>query len=139
MQQRQDDIKRLHTSGPASDNLDGTRKDTAADGDNPVGRFIDQRREAALRQKETRQFASLVAALKARRSAEVITGDEFHDELLSFTSSHLFKGQCLVKLFIGSNATPEGAAALRIAESDRRERAEQAVEERMQVQRTPRL
>ena len=131
MQQRQDDIKRLRTSGAAGDNLDGSRRDIAADGDDPVGRFIAQRRDTALAWQEMRRLARLYGDLQARRAAQDVTDDNFHEEVLCLTAENWGMCECLVPLVAGFDCTPEGAARLGIPEAVRRDRVEKRLDEMM--------
>ena len=131
MQQRRDDIKRLRTSGAAGDNIDGSRTDIAADGDDPVGRFISQRKDSALAGHEMRRLACLYADLKARRAAQAITDSSFHEELLRFSAENWDMGECFVALVAGFDCTPDGAARLGIREVVRRGRVEKRLDEMM--------
>ena len=108
MQQRQDDLKRLRTSGPTGDNLDGSRRCITAEGDDPVGRFIAQKRDMARAEQELRRLEPLYRDLTARRAAQAVTDDGFHEEILSITADTWAESESFVALVARFECTPEG-------------------------------
>ena len=131
MQQRQDDLKRLRTSGPTGDNLDGSRRCITAEGDDPVGRFIAQKRDMARAEQALRRLEPLNRDLTARRAAQAVTDDGFHEEILSITADTWAESESFVALVAGFDCTPEGAAGLGIPEPLKRKHVEKRLEETM--------